>query len=102
MNDRLKISYENKQIPPMYIELEKQIKPFAKDTAFRWSYNGVPHMLVELGRGIVYSLCYFKKHKNWRVFFPYGVGNPQQKQDFNSVEEMIKFLKRRKPLKVKA
>lgn len=99
MNNRHKISYRQKQTPPRYVELEEQLKPIAKDIAFRWSFNGVPHMLVELGRGIVYSLCYFKKHKSWRVFFPYGTGD-QRKQDFSSMEDMMKFLKRHKPLRV--
>lgn len=98
MNTRLKISYHQKQTPPRYIELEEQLKPIAKDVAFRWSHKGVPHLLVELGKEIVYSLCYFKGHKIWRVFYPYGYGGDnQQKQDFNSAEEMIRFLKKHKP-----
>ena len=99
MDTRLKISYHQKQTPPRFIELEKELKPIAGDIAFRWSHKGVPHLLVELGKGIVYSLCYFKGDKIWRVFYPYGNGN-QQKQDFNSVEEMIKFLKKHKPRRI--
>lgn len=101
MEARFKIGYKQKQTPPRYIDLEEQVKPFAKDTAFRWSFNGVPHLLVELGRKIVYSLCYFKGNKFWRVFYPYGTGN-QQTQDFNSLEEMLKFLKRHRPRKEEA
>lgn len=99
MDSRHKISYRNKPIPPRYVDLEKLVTPIAKDVAFRWSHNGVPHLLVELGKGIVYSLCYFKGSKSWRVFFPYGNGN-QQKKDFSSVEDMLKFLKRHRPRKV--
>lgn len=99
MNSRFKMSYKQKRIPPQYAELEEQVRPFAKDTAFRWSLNGVPHLLVELGKGVVYSLCYFKRYKSWRVFFPYGTGD-QQKQDFTSTEDMIKFLRRHKPIQV--
>lgn len=98
MDTRLKISYYQKQSPPRYIDLEKQVSPFAKEVAFRWSFKGVPHLLVELGRGIVYSLCYFGGYKFWRVFYPYGNGN-QRKQDFNSVEEMVKFLRRHRPIR---
>jgi len=98
MNDRLKISYRQKRIPPRYVGLEEQVKLFAKDVAFRWSFGGVPHLLVELGKGIVYSLCYFKGHKLWRIFYPYG-NSSQQKQDFSSEGEMIKFLKKHKPMK---
>ncbi len=96
MEANLKISYLQRQAPPRYVDLEEQVKPFAKDVAFRWSYKGVPHLLVELGKEVVYSLCYFEGRKLWRVFYPYGSGG-QQRQDFNSVEEMIKFLMRHKP-----
>ena len=96
MDARLKISYHQKQTPPRYTNLEEQVTPFAKEVAFRWSHKGVPHLLVELGKGIVYSLCYFKGRKFWRVFYPYGKSN-QQKQDFNSVEELVEFLRRHKP-----
>ena len=99
MEARFKISYHQEQTPSRYLDLEEQVRPFAREVAFRWSYKGVPHLLVELGKGVVYSLCYFGKHKSWRVFYPYGDGN-QQKQDFNSVEEMVKFLKRHKSRKV--
>ena len=97
MDTRLKISYYQKQTPPKYVALEEQVKPFAKEVAFRRSYRGVPHLLIELGKGIVYSCCYFKGGKFWRVFYPYG--GSQQKQDFNSTEEMIKFLRKHKPMK---
>lgn len=96
MDTGFKTSYHQKQTPPRYIDLEEQIKPFAKEVAFRWSRRGVPHLLVELGRGIVYSLCYFKVSKFWRVFYPYGRGE-QKKQDFSSVRDMIKFLRKHKP-----
>jgi len=96
MEARLKRSYREKRTPPRYIDLEEQVTPFAKDVAFRWSYKGVPHLLVELGKKIVYSLCYFKGGKFWRVFYPYGDGS-QQKQDFASLEEMLKFLKKHRP-----
>lgn len=98
MDARLKISYHQKQTPPRYVDLEEQVKPFARDVAFRWSHKGVPHLLVELGKGIVYSLCYFKGGKFWRVFYPYGSGS-QQIQNFSSVEEMTKFLRKHKPMK---
>lgn len=93
MDTRYKVSYHQRQVPPRYTGLENTLKPIAKDIAFRWSHGGVPHLLVELGRGIVYSLCYFGKHKSWRVFYPYMSGN-QRKQDFGSEEEMVKFLRR--------
>jgi len=97
MDDKLKISHSQGPTPSRYAELEEQIKPFAKDTAFRWSRNSVPHLLVELGRGVVYSVCYFKRQGFWRVFYPYGYVSTQEKQDFYSVEEILKFLRRHKP-----
>lgn len=96
MDTRFKISYHQKPTPPRYTELEEQVSPFSKDTAFRWSFKGVPHLLVELGKDIVYSLCYFKGGKFWRVFYPYGNGY-QYRQDFSSAEGMIKFLKKHRP-----
>ncbi len=97
MEARFEISYRDKAAPPRYTDLESQVKPFAKDVAFRWSHNGVPHLLVELGKGVVYSVCYFGGTKSWTVFYPYGSG-PQMKQKFSSVEDVIKFLKRHRPL----
>jgi len=93
---RFKTSYRGKPTPPRYQELIKEVEGFSKDVSFRWSIDGVPHLLVELGRGIVYSLCYFKSGKNWRVFFPYGTGD-QQKKDFYDTDSMVKFLKRHQP-----
>lgn len=96
MEARFKISYRDKPVPSRFVDLESQIKSFAKDVFFRWSHNGVPHLLVELGKGIVYSACFFGGTKTWRVFYPYGSG-PQTKQNFDSVEDLIKFLKRHRP-----
>ncbi len=94
-------SLPNKPAPPRFLELEKLVTPISKDTFFRWSCNGVPHLLVELGRGVIYSLCYFEKSKSWRVFFPYArYDNPQTKRDFQSVDDMLKFLKKHQPRKV--
>ena len=92
MNTRLRISHHQKLTPPEYMDLEEQIKPFAKETAFRWSRKGVPHLLIELDSKIVYSLCYFKKSKSWRVFYPYGEVTSQQRQDFHSIGEILEFL----------
>ena len=98
MDTRFKISYHQKRTPPRYTKLEELVKPFAKDAAFRWSYKGVPHLLVELGRGVVYSLCYFRGQKLWRVFYPYG--GSQQKQDFGSIDELVKFLRKHRPIRL--
>ena len=100
MQPRFRISYRNIQPPQMYTDLKMQVTLFAKNTAFRWSFNGVPHLLVELGRNTVYSLCYFKKRKSWRVFYPYGTGN-QTRVDFQSTEDLIKFLKKHRPRSVR-
>jgi hypothetical protein len=94
MDNKLKTSYRQEPMPPRYADLIREVAPLARDTAFRWSRRGVPHLLVETAR-TVYSLCYFEGRDFWRVFHPYGRGN-QRKWDFGSVEEVIKFLAKRK------
>ena len=100
MKARLKKSYRNEPVPFRYVSLEVQVRPFAKDVAFRWSRNGVPHLLVELGRNIVYSICYFGGSKSWRVYYPYA-NSIQETQTFNSVEDLFKFLKKHKSQSLK-
>lgn len=38
----------------------------------RISRRGVPHLVGELSNGRRYSVCYFKTHHSYTVFFPYA------------------------------
>lgn len=63
----------------------------------RWSKRGVPHLVVTNIINPVngtYSIAYFGKTKIYRIFSPYpSYGQPQTKQDFLSIEEVIKFFR---------
>jgi len=92
MNQNFKTSYhEDKEMPKVYRVLVERVKSVPLDCFFRWSRNEVPHLLVELGNGITYSICYFGRSKSWRVFWPYQTNN-QQKRDFPSINNIIGFL----------
>lgn len=94
MEDRFKISYKNRATPTVYKEvldfLSHVVEGKFSDTAFRWSFNGVPHLLLESG-GMVYSLCFFKKNRLWRVFYPY-MTESKTKVDFSTYQEAISFI----------
>jgi len=94
MDPQHKVSYGGRPIPPIYRELEKLVTPIAKDIAFRWSLKGTPHLLVELSNKTIYSLCYFKAYHYWKIFYPYGNSQEQQNQVFNTVEEILTFLRK--------
>jgi len=93
VDQKLKKSYSNRITPSIYQELETQIAPVVRDTAFRWSRKGVPHLLVELSNKTIYSLCYFRAYHYWKAFYPYGDGQEQQVQVLNTEEEILVFLK---------
>lgn len=92
METTFKKNYKLKDEPERYSNLIEQVKPIATDYFFRWSFRDVPHLLLELSNKITYSICYFGKSKTWRIFYPY-LGSNQQKKDFSSEEEVLKFLK---------
>lgn len=94
IKDYQKISYRDATKPPRYVELEKALAPLAQDMAFRFSFNGVPHLLAEVNN-IVYSICYFGNHKSWRVFYPYQSKVAQNKQDFCTIYDVAEFFKAR-------
>ena len=57
---------------------------------FRWSRNRVPHFVVESnGRG--FSVCWFKRPKVYRVFYPYP-GENQTRRDYRTPEEVVKYI----------
>jgi len=45
----------------------------------RVSRKGVPHLVGTLPSGRRYSICYFKRHRGYTVFFPYGEFKEQEK-----------------------
>jgi len=60
-----------------------------KDARLRFSSNGVPHLV--LGD---YSVCYFGKHKSYRVFYPWpGFYKGQTKTDFKTETEVTDYFK---------
>ncbi len=93
MDNKHKTSYGTRKAPPGYKELVNLVTPFAEDTAFRWSQNGVPHLLVELSNKVIYSLCYFKAYHYWKAFYPYGDGRDQVTRVLNTAEDIVEFLK---------
>ncbi len=91
MLETYKKNYRLKGVPIRYQELIEGIKPIAEDYYFRWSFKGVPHLLVTLKNQVTYSLCYFGKSKSWKVFYPYQ-DKDQQKVNFRTREEMLEYL----------
>jgi len=87
-----KVSHSTRPTPALYRDLETQIAPIAKDVAFRWSQNGVPHLLIELSNKTIYSLCYFKAYHYWKAFYPYGDGKEQTKVVLNTEKDITRFL----------
>ena len=93
MDSKHKVSHRARPTPPRYLDLKTLVTSTAEDVAFRWSKKGVPHLLVELSNETIYSLCYFKAYHYWKVFYPYGDSQEQQKKTLNTVEDIVKFLK---------
>ncbi len=93
MDAQLKTNYYNgKPVPSRYQELLDKLTGEIKDIFFRWSFNGIPHLLIENNSGVVHSLCYFKRTKTWRLFYPYGPGKPQNKETFEDADQAIDFI----------
>lgn len=59
---------------------------------FRWSYNGVPHIVLKL-KSKTYSVCYFGREKIYRVFHPYpSGGDAVTRHNCKCPEEVISYL----------
>ena len=89
MDTKLKTSYYDEPVPPLYQEVMSEVDGKFSDVAFRWSFKHVPHLLLEHNE-MVYSLCYFKRYTNWRLFYPYQ--GQQNKSDFNTWQEAVDFI----------
>ena len=68
--------------------LEKLQKKIPLFTELRFSIKGVPHLLLNGGDNIIYSICYFKKSRLFKIFYPY----PAKKQTKVICKEWINVL----------
>jgi len=59
---------------------------------FRISKKGVPHIVLERPE-MTYSICWFKKRKKYRLFYPYpSYDKKQEKRDFTNITNLQQFL----------
>ncbi len=57
---------------------------------YRTSRNGVPHFLIDVD-GVRHSVCYFARHNNWALFFPYRT-QTQTRVTLEDEEAVTNFL----------
>jgi len=79
--------------PKFYLDDKSYALAKRLGARYRNSRRGVPHILYAT-HGVVYSICYFRNHDTWRVFFPYPSAE-QTRVDFCSEDEVVSFLEAR-------
>jgi len=85
-------SYSEQPMPEtLRLMIEALKKAGFREVSFRWSKNKVPHLVVHRKPG--YSVCWFKSTKTYRVFDPYGLLYEQEKHNFETSEQVIKYIK---------
>ncbi len=67
----------------------KEILPL--ESTLRTSMRGVPHLLVTLNK-IIYSVCYFGKNRQFKVFYPYP-SDKQQRACCPTSNDVLRFFK---------
>ncbi len=63
-------------------------------STLRTSMRGVPHLLVTLNETI-YSVCYFGKSRQFKIFYPYPSNN-QQRAYCPTSNDVLRFFKSKK------
>lgn len=83
-----------KQFPKNLKDLTSRLEPYVLNTHLRWSIKGVPHLVVTEHSLTCSSVCFFGRHRTWRVFRPYP-GEAQTRDNFSTIEDVVNHYRER-------